>query len=385
MIQDTSKTKDSDPPEHEFDVAVIGAGPMGSFAAERMARRGLDVALLEKDARPGDTTVCAGGMHQDLVKFLDLPATLIEKVLPAFRYIVNGRGFEWRFQNPTYLTIERRNLDIFLAERAVQGGVKLYTRARVVRVVPEDDTLFYQSGAEALCREIRAKVFIFADGPNSLAGRTLVPQKQNDQRLQFVGLEYDLAAPANDFDAAEIIPDPQKLPFGYIWVFPKRDHINVGLGRLNSIQGPNLRDLLEEFIAKRPELCGLSVIRRKGGVIPANIGPVLQKDNCLTIGDAAGMVNPLTGGGYVCGFVSAALAAQTCIDAFRDKRLSPETLRKYKLRLRLTKHYLVVRLMHFLLRGMASTYRLVKIPLWIPVQRIYFSAVHIAMRFVRVI
>lgn len=366
-------------------MAVIGAGAMGSFTAERIARAGLTVALFEKDAQPGDSTVCAGGMHVDLIKFIDLPTELIEKTLPIFRVDISGRITEWHFKERTYFTIYRRDLDIFLARRAVEADVKLFTRSRVVGVERALGTLSYEYGPERSPREVRAKVFIFADGPHSLARRILVDSPPRGRPPEFLGVEYDLAAPDNSFDALEILPDPEALPFGYIWVFPKRDHVNVGLARLNAIDGDPLWKLLDDFRARRPDLQGRPVLRRKGGIIPATIGPVLQRDNCLVVGDAAGMINPLTGGGYVCGFLSATLAAKTCIEAFRSGRLDVKTLRRYPWRLRLTKQYVVIRLGSGFLRLLLLAYRLLRTPVYMRVLNAYFRTIHVAMRFVSVV
>lgn len=368
-----------------FDVAVIGAGPMGSFAAARIARTGLSVALFEKDAQPGDSTVCAGGMHVDLIKFIDLPTTLIEKTLPVFRVDISGRITEWHFAERTYFTIERRRLDALLARRATEAGARLFTRSRVVGVEPRGGILSYEHGPERALRQARARVFLFADGPNSLARRILVDAPPRGHPPQFLGVEYDLAAPDNAFQALEILPDPEALPFGYAWVFPKRDHVNVGLARLNAIDGDPLWGLLDEFVARRPDLRGRQVLRRKGGVIPATIGPVLQRDNCLVIGDAAGMINPLTGGGYVCGFVSADLAARTCIEAFRGGRLDVKALRRYPRRLRRTKHYVVIRLASCFLDALLLAYRLLRTPVYLRVLNAYFHLIHVAMRFIPVV
>lgn len=374
------------PPEHQpFDVAVIGAGPMGSFAAERMAQAGLHVGLFEKDDYPGDTNVCAGGMHHDLVRFLGLPPDLIEKTLPIFRVVINGRASDWRFTEPTYVTVERRRLDVFLAERAVQAGARLLTRAHVVDVVPERAEVYYESGPERVRMMAQATAIIFADGPHSLAHRTLGVQSDLPRNSEYIGVEYDLEAPSNEFDALEIIPDPKTLPFGYIWVFPKRDHINVGLARLGSMEGPPLISLLDRFIGERPDLRGRRELRRKGGVIPARRGPVLQKQNCLVIGDAAGMINPLTGGGYVCGFVSAMLAAETCVEAFRGGRFEPQVLRRYERRLRWTKYYVAIQILEWLLGWMIRAHKRSNRLLYLPFMNLYFHAVHVAMRFVRVI
>ena len=368
-----------------FDVAVIGAGPMGSFTAERLARAGLGVALFEKDAQPGDSTVCAGGMHVDLIDFIGLPTELIEKTLPIFRVDINGRIREWHFKERTYFTIHRRDLDTFLARRATEAGVKLFTRSRVVGVEPARGTLSYEHGPERSPRQARARVFIFADGPNSLARRILVDSPPQGHPPQFLGVEYDLAAPGNAFEALEILPDPEALPFGYVWVFPKRDHLNVGLARLNAIDGDPLWKLLDDFVARRPDLQGRAVLRRKGGVIPATLGPVLQRDNCLVVGDAAGMINPLTGGGYVCGFVSATLAAKTCIEAFRGGRLEVKTLGRYPWRLRFTKHYVVIRVASVFLSVLLLAYRVLRTPVYLKVLKAYFRMIHVLMRVVPVV
>ena len=370
---------------HLFDVAVIGAGPMGSFTAERLARAGLSVALFEKDAQPGDSTVCAGGMHVDLIDFIDLPEELIEKTLPVFRVDIGGRITEWHFKERTYFTIHRRDLDTFLARRAIEAGVTLFTRSRVVGVEPALERLSYEHGSERSPRQARAKVFIFADGPNSLARRILVDARQEGHPPQFLGVEYDLAARDNAFDALEILPDPEALPFGYVWVFPKRDHLNVGLARLNAIDGDPLWKLLDDFVARRPDLQGRAVLRRKGGVIPATLGPVLQRDNCLVVGDAAGMINPLTGGGYVCGFVSATLAAEACIEAFRGGRFDVKALRRYPWRLRFTKHYVAIRVASVFLSLLLLAYRLLRAPVYLKMLNAYFRMIHVLMRFVRVV
>jgi digeranylgeranylglycerophospholipid reductase len=380
-----ARTAEAPTDGHVFDVAVIGAGPMGSFTAERLARAGLDVALFEKDAQPGDSTVCAGGMHVDLIDFIGLPEELVEKTLPIFRVDISGRITEWHFKERTYFTIHRRDLDTFLARRALDAGVNLFTRSRVVGVEPGRETLSYEFGAERAPRQARAKVFIFADGPNSLSRRILVDAPRAGHPPQFLGVEYDLEARDNAFDALEILPDPEALPFGYVWVFPKRDHVNVGLARLNAIDGDPLWKLLDDFVARRPDLKGRTILRRKGGVIPATLGPVLQRDNCLVVGDAAGMINPLTGGGYVCGFVSATLAAQTCIEAFRGGRLDVSALRRYPRRLRLTKHYVVIRIASGFLKLLLLAYRMLRAPVYLKVLNAYFRLIHVAMRFVPVV
>ncbi|MGH7340752.1 MAG: hypothetical protein ACREKH_09700, partial [Candidatus Rokuibacteriota bacterium] len=156
----------------------------------------------------------------------------------------------------------------------------------------------------------------------------------------------------------------------------KSDHVNVGLIRWAAADGPPLRGLLDEFVASRDDLRGRTVLRRLGGVIPAITVSRFQWENCLVIGDAAGMLNPLTGGGYICGFLSAKLAAQTCIEAFAGGRLAPERLARYGPRVRRTHHYWTVRALSLMLEGIAVLERRFRWPLYPAAFDAYFRFMH---------
>lgn len=358
-----------------YQVAVIGAGPMGSFAAERLARAGLRVLLLEKDPVPGASTVCGGGMHIEVPRYASLPDDVIERQLRACRLVVSGKTREWRFTDTQYVTVKRSALDRYLAERAVKAGASLRTSALVREVRPSERIVRYEDTGTGQLREEVAEVFIFADGPHSLAFRT-IPGLRQARAVRWVGVEYDLATRPGEFDALEIVLDRRRLPFGYYWAFPKSDHVNVGLIRWAAADGPPLRGMLDEFVESRDDLRGRTVLRKLGGVIPAITVSRFQWENCLVIGDAAGMLNPLTGGGYICGFLSAKLAAQTCIEAFASGRLAPERLQRYGGRIRRTHHFWVVRALSLMLEGIAVLERRLRWPLYPAVFDAYFRLMH---------
>lgn len=379
MAGDGERPSPAAPPltagEGPYQVAVIGAGPMGSFAAERLARAGLQVLLLEKDPVPGASTVCGGGMHVEVPRYVALPDEVIQRQLRACRLVVSGKVREWRFADAQYVTIKRSELDRYLAERAVKAGASLRTCAMVREVRAAERVVRYEDTVTGQLHDAVADVFVFADGPNSLAFRT-IPGLAKAKDTRWVGVEYDLAIQPGEMDALEIVLDRRRLPFGYYWAFPKSDHVNVGLIRWAAADGPPLRGVLDEFIASRDDLRGRAVLRKLGGVIPAATVSRFQWENCLVIGDAAGMLNPLTGGGYICGFLSAKLAAQTCADAFAGGRLAPERLRRYGGRIRRTHHFWVVRTLSLLLEGMALVDRRFGWPLYPAFFDAYFRFMH---------
>ena len=361
-----------------YQVAVIGAGPMGSFAAERLARAGLSVVMLEKDPIPGTSTVCGGGMHVEVPRYASIPAEVIERQLSACRLVVSGKVREWRFPTTQYVTIKRSDLDRYLAERAVKAGAILRSSTLVKEVRPAERVVCYEEAGTGRLGEVEADVVIFADGPNSVAFRT-VPGLRRSKSVRWVGVEYDLATGHDEFDSLEIALDRQRLPFGYYWVFPKSDHVNVGLIRWAAADGPPLRGLLDAFVESRDDLRGRRVLRKLGGVIPAITVSRFQWENCLVIGDAAGMLNPLTGGGYICGFLSAKLAAETCVEAFAGGRLAPARLRRYGRRVRSTHHFWIVRGLSLLLETIAVVDRRLRWPLYPAVFDAYFRFMHLLL------
>jgi len=195
-----------------FDVAVIGAGPTGSFASARMAQAGLNVVQLEKDNQPGDSTVCAGGLHRDVVEFVDISPAAIKRRLHSFRIITNGKTADWTFGEDLYMMGDRHVLDRTLSERSKKAGVTLITNARVAEVAHDDASLTYRSRTGE-SHQIRARVFVFADGANSLGRKTFTGTILHNRTDYAIGVEYDMDARGENgyFDKIEIITCRNKL------------------------------------------------------------------------------------------------------------------------------------------------------------------------------
>jgi flavin-dependent dehydrogenase len=122
-----------------------------------------------------------------------------------------------------------------------------------------------------------------------------------------------------DIDAARTrfyLPLPDSDP-GYAWVFPKRGSVQVGLGRLTHGRSAPLRRLLDGFIDADPELRDRARLRSRGGVIPVRMARRLARPGGVVIGDAAGLVNPITGGGLVYAVASGEMVARAVVTGWR--------------------------------------------------------------------
>lgn len=288
-----------------YDVIVVGAGPAGSTAARESAARGLTVLMLDKAEYPRDKP-CGGAVSIRSAALLPFELTpVVERVISQVHFTERrSRGFtRCAPERVTYLT-QRSRLDAFLAERAVEAGVTFRQRETVLQV-----------------HRTSTHVVVSTSG-RSFEGRTLVAADgANGQTARLAGLDvkllHGIALEANVTPAGGVPPEWEEtigfdfggLPGGYGWLFPKGDHLNIGLGGWRHI-GPTLRDKLDELV-RFYGFDPAGIWGRRGFHLPLRQpGSPLVDGNVLLVGDAAGLLDPLTGEGIFASILSGRIAAE---------------------------------------------------------------------------
>src|SRR5881392_3456582 len=287
-----------------YDVIVIGAGPAGSTTAYRLARAGARVCLLGRARFPRDKP-CGGGLTLRAVR--ELPFS-VEPVVEdrvhtlelGLRY---GRRWSRRAEEPLVLMTQRRRLDAFLAEQASAAGAEFRDCAKVTAVD--------SAGSVTLDGErLAADVVVGADGANGITARSL--GRAGD--VHGVALEGNVAYAhvSRERFGGRAVVELGAVPGGYAWVFPKGDHVNVGVGGWES-EGPRLREHLERACSAYGLPSG-RVDNLHGYRLPMRrAGDPVQRGRVLLVGDAAALVDPLSGDGMYEAFVSGRLAAETIL------------------------------------------------------------------------
>ncbi len=259
------------------------------------------VLLADKARFPRDKP-CGGGLTVRALRLLPFSvAPVIEEEVDVFELGLGyRRRFERRTKEPLVVMTQRRRLDAFLVEQAREAGAEVREGAKVelspLRVDGEP---------------LETKVLIGADGVNGVTGKA----------LGLGGHEHEVALEGNvrygpvsrERYARRAVVEFGIVPGGYGWVFPKGDHVNVGVGGWVH-QGPKLREHLSRLCREHriPEdaltdLRGYRLPLRRPGAVVAHRGTAL-------VGDAAGLVDPVSGDGIYEALLSAKLVAEASLD-----------------------------------------------------------------------
>jgi geranylgeranyl reductase family protein len=289
-----------------YDAVVIGAGPAGSTAAYRLARAGASTLLVDRARFPRDKP-CGGGLTHRAVAELPFDVSpVVEEAAATFELGLRyRRRFERRSAEPLILMTQRRRLDAFLAERAADAGAEFRQSARV-------DSIASDGAVQVDGRSVRAGMLIGADGVNGTTARSVGLDTDHALAVALEGNVPFEALPEERF-RGRVLVELGTVPGGYAWVFPKGDHVNVGVGGWLG-EGPRLRSHLARVCReygipadRLRDTRGYRLPMRRAGASPG-------RDRTLLVGDAAGLVDPLSGDGMFEAFVSARLAAQAVLD-----------------------------------------------------------------------
>ena len=325
----------------QHDIAVIGAGPAGSATAYLLAKGGLRVALLDQFDFPREKT-CGDGLTPRAVQALAALSVLPQIEPRAFRCsaitLRHSDEVTYRLQFghladlPHYiLTLPRYTLDDILLRHAIVAGADFISRARVENIVRlEDGSVRLQiAGREPL----DCALAVVAAGSNTWLLRRAgllqhAPPANMGARAYFEDVEgLD--------DTIVLFFDGVALP-GYGWVFPTAPgHANVGCGVFfdsSTSQPAQLRRLLEGHPYLRRLLSHARQVGPiKGYPLRTDFAPSHSgNEHMLVVGEAVGLVNPITGEGIDYALESAQLAASAILAGWRAGSVSPAIQKSYR-------------------------------------------------------
>ena len=330
----------------EYDVLVAGAGTAGCYAAATVAREGLDVAILERKTEEEAGHIACGDALKGASHFPD--AIPREQIEPAFTNTDVDHG---RFEIPKEDTIvdipipgelaviDRWEYGRRLIEGAEDAGVDIHYDT-VVQDVRQNGTV---EGLDAI--ENGEPVAYEAEIVIDAAGALSILQDEAD----LDGATFDTNVTYSQFCSAyrEIVEVEEPVPWddalvfkptersaGYLWYFPRTEtEINVGLGFQMNEDPMELVEALKRDLRDRAEFQGATVEDKLGAALPTRrpydsaVAP-----GFMAVGDAAGHVNPTTGGGIAGAAYAGQYAGEQALEAIADGEYSEHALWEYNQR-----------------------------------------------------
>lgn len=333
-------------------VLVVGGGPGGSAAAYWLARSGHEVTLVEKKEYPREKT-CGDGLTPRAI--LQLQHMGFDFDVPEFHRITGLRSYAgddlmiempWpehsRFPNWGGV-IRRLDLDHQVARLAEKEGVTIREKTTAYPVIEEGLLTSVRLKNGATDEIVRPDVTIVADGSMNRFGRDLGTARRRDYPLGMAARGYYSSPRSTDpfLESQLDLRDSSGATMpGYGWVFPLGDGtVNVGVGLLSTFKkwkDVNTTHMMNDYVATAPEYWGLSEDSRLSKPMGGKLTMSYSKSplvgaNWLTIGDAAGAINPWNGEGISYAYETGRLAAEYVEDAIGSGDLG--LLRRYPQRL----------------------------------------------------
>lgn len=308
-----------------YDIIVVGARPAGGAAAHVAAQAGLRVALVDRHSFPRDK-LCGGGFTGRSYRYYnEIFGQPIADDIILTKHVAEFHGDGEPLARiadipPIHMTM-RRDLDASIVGHALASGAEDFCGVAVDRIDLEAQQIMLRDG-----RALAYRVLIGADGANSGVARALYGKVFDHERIGF-GLEIEAPAPAGD---APVRIDFGAADWGYGWNFPKKGSATIGIGGVNG-RNPDMKAAM----ARYTDIFGATgAARVKGAFLPfGDVRWSPGRAEVLLAGDAAGLVDPITGEGIAYAMKSGALAGEAAVAAIRANH-PPRALTLYRQKLR---------------------------------------------------
>jgi geranylgeranyl reductase family protein len=327
-----------------FDVIVVGGGPAGATAAKALGEAGLSTLLLDKSDFPRDKP-CGGGISARVLKrfpYLEkelarIPAQWVSKVYfesPA------GDSVDYQSREPLYLMIRRCEFDHLLLSLA-RTQIECQTNALVRKIVFHQDHAIVSAEVQGESKEYRALMVLGCDGANSVVARASGLRSGSIQSEYAIDMMEETPYSELNFLERDRMYVYYRIQgqYGYGYVFPKANHINLGVGfkldyYLSTLRGRHYsyhQAFVEELASKHLVSGRSNQSNFRAFPLPIS-GPLPRTygDRVLLAGDAGGFVNAFTAEGIYYAMVSGEHAARAAIASIRANQFGSGQLRRYQ-------------------------------------------------------
>lgn len=292
--------------QNEFDVIIVGAGPAGSMLGFELASRSISCCIIEKESLPRYKP-CGGGLQHKAASLLPFDISeIVEDTTFTIAFAHNfGDEYEKTYDKPLIYMVQRDKFDNFLTQKALSAGAALAEGESVTDISFGPSYVSVNTDTDNI---FTGKIIVGADGARSIVAKKLNLGKDF---LVDVGIESELLVSPSKLASfkgkAKI--DWGTIPGGYCWIFPKADVLSVGIGAPPQM-GKSFNIFFKQWLEYN-DLSESDTSQQKGHVLKfrTNLQSPISADRAILLGDAAGLIDRLSGEGLFYAIKSAQIAA----------------------------------------------------------------------------
>lgn len=323
----------------EVDVLIIGAGPAGSMAARESSKNGAKTLIIDKKSEIGTPKRCAEGIMTDVLEKMNITADerWIARKIDGARIVSPNNTSAWftseNLETPaTGIVLERKIFDKHMTMDAIRNGAEVMIKTEALSMKRCDDGIIidiksFNNGIN----QIKAKIVIGADGPEGHVGSWAGLNTKVSLEEMESGVQYEMTNLNMEKNDTIQFYFGSVAPGGYAWIFPKGyDTANVGIDISGVKAEKSAIEYLNDFIDNCDETKNGQIVEINAGGNPlCGVFEKIITDNVMLIGDAAGCVSPITGGGIDTALESGMIAGQVAAKAISNKDYSQKNLEEY--------------------------------------------------------
>ena len=306
----------------DYDVTIIGAGPIGSTLAYELAKEDINVCLIDKKKVIGLPLQCAGIINKRVFDVNQFPDELILNKAKGAVLHSKNHSLNVSKEEDQAIIIDRVALDQFIYNRAIENGVDSYLSSKVLAIDDLEGKVSFKN--ESAEKSIKSKIIVGADGPLSIvssafgndfdyycASQYLVKIEEDNNNMSFVDL----------YAYGDLFP-------GFVWQIPVNENI-FRIGLFSNYDYKRQDEILNDFLMNDFQYENYEIIEKYKGKIPIyNKKNKLFKNRALIIGDAASQIKPTTGGGLLIGFEAVKMAKNAIVKALNSESFNSLNLEK---------------------------------------------------------
>lgn len=296
---------DDHPPSHDWDVIIVGAGPVGGHTANLLTKRGQRVLLLEEHNEIGRPFQCAGLVTPNAMKQVNLYDTILEEVDgalihgPSGTLVPVGTGGTVR----TYVVC-RKLFDEAVVKQSMVSGATLWLNSKPISAETVDDRVNLTVSKDGQEVQISTKLLVGCDGAHSWTRRYF---KMGRPKELMIGFQTEVVGYNNRKRWLEMYSGSEIAPGFFAWVIPSGNgSCRIGLwSTADRLEGRSIEECYHNLLNHplwKDRFSDIRETARYCGPVPSGMVKKTYKNRVLLIGDAAGMAKPTTGGGIGPGF-----------------------------------------------------------------------------------